>query len=116
MKPSAVFAIAFVFIPSLVAADCFGGDKQLPDHGLEVIEFMYASGCDLQHFGNLGPGKEFKKSIKTSDNICVNVNVWNKSDSDKTLTASQAVDAWSREWVGCDHGGRRKYDDGLEYS
>ncbi|KAH6655849.1 hypothetical protein BKA67DRAFT_534754 [Truncatella angustata] len=116
MKLSTLFTVALTSAPALVQGECFGGDKKRPDHGLEVIEFMYSAGCALQQSGNLQPGKEFWKSTKTSDGICVNVNIWNKGNDGKSLTSSQAIDAWTREWVGCEHGGRTKYDDGFEYS
>jgi hypothetical protein len=69
MKPSTLITIVLASAPALIWGECFGGDKKRPDHGLEVIEFMYSAGCALQQFGNLEPGKEFKKSITTSDGV-----------------------------------------------
>jgi hypothetical protein len=40
----------------------FGGGNKRPDHDLEVIEFFYASGCELQ-MSQLGGGREFKKPL-----------------------------------------------------
>ncbi|KXJ91827.1 hypothetical protein Micbo1qcDRAFT_174851 [Microdochium bolleyi] len=112
MKSSTVIALA-ISCASGATARCFGGSNTRPDHGLEVIEFFYAAGCELQ-MGTLGAGKEFKKTGKSSDGKCMNVLVKNHG-GDRTVTSDQAVDAWTREWVGCEHGGERSFSDGLEY-
>jgi hypothetical protein len=113
MKASNVIALAFAYAANLAAADCFGGSNKRPDHGLEVIEFFYAAGCELQ-MNQLESGKEFKKSAKSSDGKCLNVLVKNHGET-RTVSSNQAVDAWTREWVGCEHGGERSYDDSFEY-
>lgn len=116
MKPSSVLiqlALA-ISAPSLVAAKCFAGSNTRPDHGLEVIEFFYSAGCELQS-QELASGAEFKKTGKSSDGKCLNVLVKNHGSGNRKVTSGQAVDAWAREWVGCEHGGKREYDDQLEY-
>jgi hypothetical protein len=113
MKTSNVMALAFACAPSLATATCLGGSNTRPDHGLEVIKFFYDAGCELQQ-NPLGGGAEFKKTGKSTDGKCLNVLVKNHGDT-KTVTSDQAVDAWAREWVGCEHGGKRTYDDKLEY-
>lgn len=116
MKPSTILVQAALAIlaPSLATAVCFGGKNTRPDHGLEVIEFFYSAGCELQS-RDLASGQEFKKTGRTSDGKCLNVLVKNNGDADMKVSSNQAVDAWAREWVGCEHGGRREYGDRLEY-
>lgn len=113
MKTSYVIALAFACAPSLATAKCFGGSNKRPDHGLEVISFFYEAGCELQQ-NKLEAGKGFKKTGKSTDGKCLNVLVQNHGDT-RTVTSDQAVDAWAREWVGCEHGGKRTYGDKLEY-
>ncbi|KAK5737646.1 hypothetical protein LTR17_006508 [Elasticomyces elasticus] len=113
MRTSTILVLAFTFAPGLATASCFGGSNTRPDHGLEVIEFFYAAGCELQQ-NQLGGGQEYKKTGKSSDGKCLNVLVKNHGDT-RTVSSGQAVDAWTREWTGCEHGGERGYDDNLEY-
>jgi hypothetical protein len=113
MKVSNILALALACAPGLGAAKCFGGGNKRPDHGLEVIEFFYGAGCELQ-MNQLEGGKEFKKTGKSSDGKCLNVLVKNHGDT-RTVSSNQAVDAWTREWVGCEQGGESSYDDKLEY-
>jgi hypothetical protein len=113
MKTSNVLALAFACAPGLAAANCFSGSNERPDHGLEVIKFFYGAGCELQ-MNQLEDGKEFLKKGTTSDGKCLNVLVKNHGDT-RTVSSNQAVDAWTREWVGCEHGGKSSYDDKLEY-
>lgn len=113
MKTQNILTLAITLSAPLATARCFGGSNTRPEHGLEVIEFFYAAGCELQQ-NELAGGSEFKKTGKSSDGKCLNVLVKNHGDS-KTVSSNQAVDAWTREWVGCEAGGERKYDDSLEY-
>lgn len=113
MKASNIISLAVICAPGLATAKCFGGSNQRPDHGLDVIEFFYTAGCELQS-SPLGAGAEFKKTGTSSDGKCLNVLVKNHGD-ERTVTSNQAVDAWAREWVGCEHGGESSYDDNLEY-
>jgi hypothetical protein len=113
MKTFNIIALAFACAPGLATANCFGGKNTRPDHGLEVIEFFYAAGCELQ-MSQLGGGQEFKKTAKSTDGKCLNVLVKNHGDT-RTVSSNQAVDAWTREWVGCEQGGKSSYDDKLEY-
>ncbi|KAK3318228.1 hypothetical protein B0H66DRAFT_590964 [Apodospora peruviana] len=116
MRPSCVLsrlALAFV-ATSLAAADCLGGSNKRPDHSLDVIEFFYSAGCELQS-QEVAKGGEFKKTGKSRDGKCMNVLVKNHGDNNAKVTSNQAVDAWAREWVGCEHGGKREYEDKLEY-
>ncbi|KAF7561615.1 hypothetical protein G7046_g2516 [Stylonectria norvegica] len=113
MKTAYIISIAVACAPGLVSARCFGGSNTRPDHGIEVVEFFYAAGCELQS-NILGGGAEFSKRGMTGDGKCLNVLVKNHG-GDRTVTSNQAVDAWIREWVGCEHGGESSYDDQLEY-
>jgi len=113
MKTSNILALAFACLPNLSIAKCFGGSNTRPDHGLEVVSFFYDAGCELQQ-NPLAGGTEFLKKGTSTDGKCLNVLVKNHGDT-KTVTSDQAVDAWIREWVGCEHGGKSSYDDKLEY-
>ncbi|ETS85188.1 hypothetical protein PFICI_03213 [Pestalotiopsis fici W106-1] len=85
-----------------------------PEHGIEVVDFFFAAGSELQ-MNPLGANNEFKKTGKSSDGKFLNVLVKNNGD-ERTVSSNQAVDAWIREWVGCEHGGERSYDDKLDYT
>ncbi|KAK3326906.1 hypothetical protein B0H66DRAFT_589411 [Apodospora peruviana] len=112
VETSTIIALALACIPNLAAADCFKGSNKRPDHPLEVINFFYNAGCELQ--GNkLEKNKEFKKTGKSTDEKCLNVLVKNHGDT-RTVTSDEAVAAWAREWTGCEHGGKRT-DGTLEY-
>lgn len=112
MKANTFLPLALA-VPSLVSADCFGGSNKRPDHGLEVIEFFYEAACELER-SPLANGGEFHKKKTTSDGKCMNVLVKN-SGNENTVRSGQSVDAWAREWTGCEHGGKTSYDDKLEY-
>ncbi|KAI0123736.1 hypothetical protein BJ170DRAFT_697530 [Xylariales sp. AK1849] len=116
MKPSTIFTLALASSGALVQGKCFGGNNKRPDHGLEVIEFFYSKGCEVQNAGSLAPGNEHIYTGKTTDKKCLNVKVKNNSKDNKGLTSNQMIDAWAREWIGCEHGGTTTYDDKLEYA
>lgn len=116
MKLSTFFTLAIASSPALVNARCFGGGNLRPDHGIEVVEFFYAAGCEVQSGAALTPGQEYFKHGKSSDGKCLNVKVKNNGGADYSASSNQLVDAWIREWVGCEHGGTSSYPDGLEYA
>ena len=116
MKPSTITALALACIPNLAAARCFGGSNQRPFHALEVMSFFYEAGCELQQNPVVPfPDGQFEKRGKASDGKCLNVLVKNHTPDAQIITSDRAVDAWAREWVGCEHGGEFRYEDGIEY-
>jgi hypothetical protein len=115
MKKFSITALFLVSMNALVQADCFGGSNVLPEHPIEFIEFALLAGWEAsQKTWDVGGNK--KKMGRTSDNVCINLSIENKSNGYLDISMEQAVDAWMREYIGCEHGGRRLYPDGWEYS
>jgi hypothetical protein len=105
-KTPNVIALAFA------CAKYFGGSNKRPDHGLEVIEFFYASGCELQ-MSQLGGGREFKKAAKLTHGKWLNVK-FKELGGTMMVSSNRAIDAWTREWVGYELCGEGSHDEKLE--
>jgi hypothetical protein len=114
MKLSAITAFSIVSLGSMVQATCFGGGNVRPDHGVEFIEFAMAAGNEMS--GTIANGQKKTKFGRTSDNVCLNLSLENKSGAYKETSVEQIMDAWIREWVACEHGGERTYPDELAYA
>ncbi|KAM5347784.1 hypothetical protein ACJ41O_007608 [Fusarium nematophilum] len=121
MKPSTILALASVAAPGLVTAKCFNKDNnKYPDHPVQVVYALLEWGCELETEGQLRrfDKKSWKTGLKDPDgeDVCVNVEIANYGHKDQTVEMKQVTDAWMREYIGCPYGGRRSYDDGLQYA
>ncbi|KPM42220.1 hypothetical protein AK830_g4360 [Neonectria ditissima] len=115
MKFFIVAASAVAFLSSSVQGDCFGGSNARPQFPIDFVEHTAIAGFAIEGKGPMESGKEFSYNGKTRDGVCVGLLVKNKSGDTKWVAREQAMDAWMREWIGCEHGGERQYDDKLEY-
>ncbi|KAK7423721.1 hypothetical protein QQX98_000911 [Neonectria punicea] len=115
MKFLVVAASTVAFLSSSAQGRCFGGSNTRPQYPIEFVEHTAIAGFAVQGRGALESGKEFSYNGKTQDGVCIGLLVKNKSGGSKWVEREQAMDAWMREWIGCEHGGERQYDDQLEY-
>lgn len=109
-----IFITVALYLSTTVNADCFGGSNKRPDHGIEFVEFAAGAGYEVD--GVWSPGSTHLKTGKTSDGVCLNLKLENQSSQTMLMTVEKAMDAWIREWVGCEHGGSTKYGDGWRYT
>lgn len=100
-----------------VNADCFGGKNTRPYSAIAVVEAILVAAAKMEYRGSLADKEEvWSNTIMEADGgKCLNFGLKNFSGTWKGVSATDAADALLREWVGCEHGGKSKYESGLEF-
>ncbi|KAK3317920.1 hypothetical protein B0H66DRAFT_477942 [Apodospora peruviana] len=98
------------------AAECFKGSNKRPDHGVNWMEQALVAAQNCEKRGVFPDKAEIWTSTKGKmAGTCMSFGLKNLSGGFKSVTTEQVLDAFMREYIGCEHGGKRKYEDGLEY-
>jgi len=111
MQFSNLITATVLAMSTLASARCYGGSNQSPDNKVGTIEAIMLAAIKMSK-AYMAPNDEVWSHSKVGD-VCLNYGIKNQSGRSMSVSTEDAIDALAREWVGCEHGGERKYDSGL---
>lgn len=94
------------FIP-VVLGGCYSGGAPFPDDHTETIIAIQAAGAQFQTDSPLSTG-EHVFNYKVGDKILHFV-LDNVSGDERSITMAEAMDGFTKEYHGCEHGGDTTY-------
>ncbi|KAI9148790.1 glycoside hydrolase family 43 protein [Paramyrothecium foliicola] len=101
------FALLSLIASPLVSAGCYNGGAPWPnDHAGTIVAIENAAGI-MERSGNLPPG-EHPYDQKVGDK-CIHFILDNISGSPRSISKSEAIDGWAKEYRGCANGGDTSY-------